>query len=404
MKQVKTLLSAVLVVLVWTVGALGAIEIVLDNSPATIEDAPTRFELRATYTPGDGSTVVGFNSGFRVWTHANGFYTDNFSPITYDTFSIGWLNRFNIGFFFVPFGIDGFGADTIGFGGVGFLSNGGLEDGFSQPVWSISTVPSVAGDTICLDSSFFPPAGEWIWAPHQKPPIPPAWYGPYCFEVQVNTGAAPIINNCPAALNFDHCETADYDFNFDFNGSPMPHLWSLLDGPGVINVATGVWSHSPTSPQMTTIGVEVCAANAACDTCDVIIEFTNIGPQWLGGCGDTVNLLPGFSAERQMTAFGGDCDPLSYSILSVSPTPLGTYSIDGTGYITFNSHLDDGGVYTFTACVSDGDLDACCEIYFDVCLDKKGDFNCDGNVNVADLVYFVQYLFFSGPLPLDCCP
>ncbi len=139
------------------------------------------FTFRLTNT--DGSRIAAFTNGFRMWTQREDAYTDNYEPITYDTLPLVWRVRFDLVFGIYPHSVDGLGADTVGIGGASLLSLFGIPDGFDQQVWWLGTTPSADGDTLCVDSSWFPPGGEWLWHTVPAGNIHPHWPGPYCFVV-----------------------------------------------------------------------------------------------------------------------------------------------------------------------------------------------------------------------------
>jgi hypothetical protein len=187
----------------------GPTEIVLDNmtglwaGDSVIAGEAVRWDLRLTYQPGTSDTIKGSTNGFRVWTFANGTtnYTDNFAPITYDTISIGWPSMYDI-FFINPFSVDGMGADTVGFGGSRLFGTG-IAAPFDAAVWWVETTPSMDGDTLCIDSSWYTPSNPWLWSttagelcddPGACPAGAVGWGGPYCFHVHDTT---EIVNNPP---------------------------------------------------------------------------------------------------------------------------------------------------------------------------------------------------------------
>ena len=179
--------------------AHAATEVTLDNMTGLYAGdsvkmgESVRWEFRLTYTPGDGSAIEGSTNGFEVYTHLGGTYTDNFTAITYDTFSWGWPSIFDLtgGLIFNPFSIDGVGADTIGFGGAKFFGPG-IVDGTDALCWWIETTPSTDGDTLCIDSAFYPPGGEWFWSTNGPlGDFTPDWGGPYCFHVHDTSWVPP---------------------------------------------------------------------------------------------------------------------------------------------------------------------------------------------------------------------
>ena len=181
----------------------GATEITLDQvqqvegvstGGSVLAELPVRFIFRLTNTSGHNLTL--FINGFRVWTHQNGVYTDNFDPIDLDSLTI--LNGWSYHPIYNPYGcfnkiftghfsIDGIGEDTTFFAGLIDDPPGqgaaGIPDGFDEQVWFIETGNLVSGDTICVDSSYFPPGGEWLWESDFTTQFPPDWYGPYCYDV-----------------------------------------------------------------------------------------------------------------------------------------------------------------------------------------------------------------------------
>jgi hypothetical protein len=147
---------------------------------------PVKFVCRLRYITGDGSVITGSTNGFRVWTSNNGL-TGTFSPITWDTCNIIWSSIYDGGIFFSPDSSLGDLTDTIGIGGFA-LFTGGFYDGFDDTVWWVATTPGTAGDTLCIDSSYYQhyPWGQiWLWSTNGPlGAIPPGWGGPYCFHVE----------------------------------------------------------------------------------------------------------------------------------------------------------------------------------------------------------------------------
>lgn len=149
----------------------------LNSSGQLIADAPLEFVMRWTYTT--GSPILGFTNGFQVYSPDGATW----QPISLDTFSLGWPTMFDGGFFEYYFSATGSGTDTAAYGAFAIFGPG-VTPPFDTPVWWIETqVSSVdIGKHLCVDSSFFPPAGIWIWA-SQPSSFPPYWDGPHCFEI-----------------------------------------------------------------------------------------------------------------------------------------------------------------------------------------------------------------------------
>lgn len=331
----------------------GASEIVLDrvtslySGDTVLGGCSVEFTFRLTNA--DGNTIVGFVNGFRVWTYRYGAYTDNFDPIAYDTLPIGWDTIYDGGFFLNPFSVDGAGEDTIGFNGFKIFGSG-IPDGFDQPVWWVRTRPYADGDTLCIDSSWYPPAGEWLWSTIPAGTIYPDWHGPYCFLVYLCPCGPPEFTNCVPSLAFAHCATAQYTFCAEdlINPPGYPFTFKLLSGPGMINQISDTcaeWSYTPSVDDVGTsqsITVEV-RSDFNCAQCTVDLIFTN--------CQNRGNV--------------DGVDGINVADL--------TYLVD----------------YLFLA----GPPPPC---------EEEGNVDGDGGINVADVTYLVDYLFRGGPAPPPC--
>jgi len=87
---------------------------------------------------------------------------------------------------FQQFSLDGLGRDTTTVSALWTTGNApGFATGYSEQVWYIATQAHTHGDTLCIDSSWFPPGGAWLWSlsAGTPPTLSPDWYGPYCFYV-----------------------------------------------------------------------------------------------------------------------------------------------------------------------------------------------------------------------------
>jgi hypothetical protein len=218
MKHISFLIALASLMLLSFGLAHGVTEVVLDNDvPVTgylggdsvYADSAVRFNFRFRFTDTPGDTILNsFTNGFRVWTYANGVtnYTDNFSAITYDTFPWGWEDLYDLIFSIQAFSTDGVGADTVGFGGSLFFGPGVLN-GTDSLCWYIETTPTTDGDTLCIDSAFYPPGGEWLWVKEdtivgETKTFVPNWGGPYCFHVS-GGGAADDLLVDSLSLTFE---------------------------------------------------------------------------------------------------------------------------------------------------------------------------------------------------------
>jgi hypothetical protein len=138
---------------------------------------PITFYIR--FQNNTGSYITGSSNGFRVYS-PNGAQWD---PITWDTANVGLDTLYDFGIFFSDLSVTGSGADTVGLAGL-CLFKSGIPNGFDEVVFLISTqIDAVhAGRTICLDSAFYPPGGEWMWSTDGGT-VYPTWDGPHCFRI-----------------------------------------------------------------------------------------------------------------------------------------------------------------------------------------------------------------------------
>ncbi|MCK4607306.1 MAG: hypothetical protein KAU35_08435 [candidate division Zixibacteria bacterium] len=125
-----------------------------------------------------GNAIAGITNGLRVysldaeWTTTVGVST---GAITNQMLETQYINQFSI---------TGSGADTVGFGAFKLQSDG-IPDGFDAVCYEITIGPieTAAGSSICLDSSFYPPSGVWLWSGSDLPKFFPGWDGPHCYTI-----------------------------------------------------------------------------------------------------------------------------------------------------------------------------------------------------------------------------
>ncbi|MFQ6008884.1 MAG: FG-GAP-like repeat-containing protein, partial [Candidatus Zixiibacteriota bacterium] len=169
------------------------------------------FKLRVTVTA-TSDTVIGFTNGFRVYSPDGatwGVPLGDTIPGLHDYFDYTVVINY--------FSADGSGADTIGFGGYSFFG-AGWPPGYDTVPFSITIHPDSAdtSKTICLDSSWFPPGGDWLWVSYPGGSAEPDWSGPHCFTIygggadSDGDGIPDEFDNCPSVYNPDQ-EDADND-------------------------------------------------------------------------------------------------------------------------------------------------------------------------------------------------
>lgn len=142
---------------------------------------PVTFHIR--YHNTTDSAIMGATNGIKVyspdgaqWDTTYGQHTGLFTPYWDDG-----------GIFIQPFSVDGSGIDTIGFGGFAIFDPG-VPGGFDDVPFTLTVGPideMYEGYQLCLDSTFYPPGGRWVWSFRNEPyEIVPDWGGPYCYTIR----------------------------------------------------------------------------------------------------------------------------------------------------------------------------------------------------------------------------
>ena len=295
-----------------------------------------RFTLRLNNNT--GYNIVGLSNGFRIYSPDGATW----SPLIADKFSHDWAGWFDLFFLISSYSVNGSGADTVGFNG-GVLSGTGLPDGFDDQVWWIETQVYAPDDglTLCLDSSWFPPNGLWVWTFQSQPAIYPDWDGPHCFEIVDVPNSPPEITNCPGYLQGNHCEMMVYDFDAD-DPDGDDYWFEHLQGPGTINPSTGLWEFYPGPYDIGWHPLEVRACDQyGCGApCYLDIEITNEPPFFIYGCDTIITVYSGQTVDHYVQALDPDyCDMLVF-LGDVHPSPTGPFSIDQTDPMTAHFHFE----------------------------------------------------------------
>lgn len=151
----------------------------LADSGIIMSSQPIVFHMR--FTNDSGRAMAGSANGFRIYSPDGA----KWAPVTADTTGAITSAMYDLGVFINTFGITGSGMDTICIGGA-TLKGTGIPAGFDEIVMKINTrVDKVYdGKTLCIDTSWYPPMGRWMWSMTTEQPILPAWNGPYCFSVK----------------------------------------------------------------------------------------------------------------------------------------------------------------------------------------------------------------------------
>ncbi len=218
---------------------------------------PITFNMRLTNNT--GQAVLGFTHGFQVsspggaqWDSITGQATANIVPALMDTCIMSF------------FSADGAGVDTVGFL-VFRIYQPGIPPGFDDVAMKVTIGPiseSFVGGVICIDSSFFPAGGYWLWATSTGGETP-TWDGPHCFTISEavdydmdDDGVPDSVDNCPEIANpeqtdddsdgvgnvCDNCPTianpGQEDADNDGIGDACDDCLSSgdVDGSGTVNV------------------------------------------------------------------------------------------------------------------------------------------------------------------------
>jgi len=169
----------------------------------------------STSLPGGAIFTINYrNTGTHKVCMTNGFEISGTGGVTW--FASYWedagfpTGNFDLAYDLHDFSWDGVGADTIGHYGVS-LSGNALPPDFDGPAFHLNITPTAGdvGDTICIDSCWFPNTGVWLWQFVGLGLFPPSWSGPHCYEVTANC--------CYNRGDFDHS-----------GGNPPIHIHDLV--------------------------------------------------------------------------------------------------------------------------------------------------------------------------------
>ncbi len=184
--------------------------------------APITFYLRLA----NGETAMGgITNGYRIYSLTGATWTTTVADTTVGAFSLmTWLFNQYIN----HIGVTGSGADTVGFGAFVSPAAVGLPPFYDKEYFEIQIGPidqTYEGGQICLDSSYYPPAGEWLWSTGYDL-YAPTWDGPHCFT---------IASCCKARGDIDHSgvlpiDIADLVYLVDYMFNLGPEPWCLEEG------------------------------------------------------------------------------------------------------------------------------------------------------------------------------
>ena len=198
--------------------------------------------------------IQGSSNGFRVFLSSDGTVAGMLDPgpgfaVPVGDSISGMFETYGYNYTINSFGDDGLGADTLGFGGVSF----GPPSVNEGPAWTIATqVDSLADTYLCMDSTYYPPGGAWLWVRGDGGGnYYPVWDGPYCYLIEAQLNIPAVFVDPPTSLaGLDHCVTATYQFE-GFDEDPLmctpttgEVTFSMVNdgGSGSSITAGGMWS------------------------------------------------------------------------------------------------------------------------------------------------------------------
>lgn len=295
-------------------------------------NSPIEFHIRLIND--DAQPITSLTNGFQVYgpssfTPANGYSVLDPGILIFQII-IGPTN-------------DGLGADTVGFTS-GFFGN--LPVGFDDVVYVITTGNIAEGETLCLDSCFFPPSGSWKWAAGVFN-IFPSWDGPHCFVAE-SSCETPVFDYCIDSLTMLNCYNPYlFSAHNDYTDNSTIR-YAIIEGPGYINETTGLWTYTPLETDYGT-------------TQTLTVKTYNI-----------------------------DCPSENYNLCSMSLTFIDSLVI---GDIDFSCSIDIADLVYMVAFMFQGGPPPPNYDSFDV--------NGDGKFDITDLVYLVNFMFNDGPPPVE---
>lgn len=188
-----------------------------------VSDNEVTFWLRLTNNM--PNKVKALTNGFEI---SGSDPSVTWSVTDYDAIPL-FANIFDFYWGIDTFSLDGALADTIGYGGA--VLGAGLPPNYDAESYWITLVindPAGAGHQICLDSCYYPPSGDWMWAYGAVGSIPPSWDGPHCFEIY-NCCAGMRGNIDCSPDNLITISDLVYLAGYMFGGEPAPLNMATAD-------------------------------------------------------------------------------------------------------------------------------------------------------------------------------
>lgn len=269
----------------------------------------------------------GITNGFQVYSPEGAEWT----TMEGDTLSLGWEDMFDLIYDITHFSVTGNGADTVGFGGAKMLSTG-LPSTFNEIAYTITIGPIDPIDHknhICLDSSFYQPAGAWKWA---GPNAYPSWDGPHCYTIidpSAPTDPSNIVLS-PDYLDFTTIEgaTAPPAQTFDVLTDQDPFNFTLNESASWIYISP---IHGTSGQTITTtINPTGLTAGFYVDSIEIVAPTTDNSPQWMVITLEVEPPPPAIAVSPTslfFNAVAGEANP-SDKIISISNSNIGSSDLN----------------------------------------------------------------------------
>lgn len=232
-----------------------------------------------------------------------------------------------------------------------------------------------------------------------------------CFIMRSVPDDPPVFSVCPGSVTRSYCSAASYSVTAaDPEGASSISYSGSHDGSGSlsVNASTGSVTYTPNSGDIgnvVLVTITATESDGPSTDCETTVSVTQTAPSMV--CPPNIAAFAGHSVFSEMPTVSDPdgCESFSYSLVSVSPAPLGSITVAATtGRVTFNSDPNEPSPVDYQVCIevtAGGQSDTCCMTVTSEagCCELGGDVNLDGVVTIEDVVYLIAHIFRGGPSP-----